>query len=312
MAFHQGIPVLDLAPVLFGMDVSALADDFARAYGELGFAYVVNHGIDEALTYAIFEANKVFHAQPDEAKQRIALDARHRGYIAPGAVTDVTSTLAEVTRPNLSESFMMMREDPAPIEGVYLSGPNQWPDLPGFRNICETYHAALSELGHRLMQIALRAAGADMIAGMAGFETPTTWLRLLHYPPRPDAVPEDLWGAAPHVDFGALTILAQDRVGGLEVQEPGGDWLPVQPYPGAFVVNVGTMLHRMSNGRLRATPHRVINQQGAERYSVAFFYDPHVKTEVAPLPGTGDPAFAQERFGDFLQAELGASYTRHK
>jgi isopenicillin N synthase-like dioxygenase len=306
------IPVLDLAPALFGMDINPLADEFARAYGDLGFAYVENHGIDEALIYAIFEANRVFHDQPPEAKMAVALNALHRGYIPFEASTDVTSELAEVTKPNLSESFMMMREDVAPLPGAYLSGPNQWPDLKGFRNICETYHAALCELGQRLLQIALRACGADMQAGMAGFETPTTWLRLLHYPPRPEAAADDLYGSAPHVDFGALTILAQDNVGGLEVQTPEGDWIAVPPRPGSFIVNVGGMLNRMSNGRLRATPHRVINPEGAERYSVAFFYDPHVSTLVAPLPGTDTPRFEPLHFGDFLQGELGASYERHK
>lgn len=291
-------------------DTTALADQFAQAYGEVGFAYVINHGIDEALTYAIFEANRVFHEQPLADKMRVALNDAHRGYVAIDTSTDVNSKLAEVTRPNQSESFLMMREDARPDPGVFLSGPNQWPDLPGFRNICETYAGALTQLGQKLMQVALKACGADMTAGMAGFEVPTTWLRLLHYPPRPDA-PEGLYGSAPHTDWGGLTILAQDRVGGLQVQTPAGEWVDAPPMPGAFVVNVGDMLHRMSNGRLLSTPHRVINRSGQERFSVPFFYDPHVNTVVAPLPGTGEARFAPVHYGDFLRGELGAAYQAH-
>jgi isopenicillin N synthase-like dioxygenase len=81
---------------------------------------------------------------------------------------------------------------------------------------------------------------------------------------------------------------------------------------GSFVVNVGDMLHRMSNGRLRSTPHRVINRSGRERYSCPFFFDPHVNTVIEPLPGTGTPRFKAQKFADFLRSELEASYQAHK
>lgn len=82
--------------------------------------------------------------------------------------------------------------------------------------------------------------------------------------------------------------------------------------PDAFVVNVGDMLHRMSNGKLLSTPHRVINASGRERYSIPFFFDPHVTTEIAPLPGTGTPKFDPLNFGAFLRNELESGYDAHK
>ena len=310
MTDFSSIPVLDASALMFGGDMAPLAREFAKAYGEVGFAYITNHGIDEALIYAIFEANRVFHDLPLEAKMQVALNENHRGYIPLGTSTDVNSSLADVTKPNQSESFMLMREDARADPETFLSGPNQWPDMPGFRNICQTYATALTQLGSRLMQVALLAMGAEDMAGMAAFETPTTWLRLLHYPPRPDAA-DDLYGAAPHTDYGALTILAQDPVGGLQVQTPDGEWVDAPPLPGAFVVNVGDMLHRMSNGRLRSTPHRVINASGRERYSVPFFYDPFVNTQISPLPGTGTPRFSPVHYGDFLRDELQAGFAQH-
>ena len=87
---------------------------------------------------------------------------------------------------------------------------------------------------------------------------------------------------------------------------PTGSWIDAPPMKDAFVVNVGDMLRRMSNGRLRSTPHRVINATGRERYSVPFFFDPHVSTEIAPLPGAGEPKFEPIHFGDFLKRELEA------
>jgi isopenicillin N synthase-like dioxygenase len=133
----------------------------------------------------------------------------------------------------------------------------------------------------------------------------------LHYPPLPEGSPTDLYGSAPHTDFGCLTILAQDNVGGLQVQSPNGHWLDVPKIENSFVVNVGDMLHRMTNGLLKSTPHRVINHSGLERYSCPFFYDPNVNLDVMPLKGTGEPKFSALNFGNFLKKELGASYQKH-
>lgn len=297
------IPVLDLtAP-----DIEA---QFFKAYHEVGFAYLTQHGIPDTQRAALFDASRAFHALPEASKRQIEVDGTHRGYIPMAASTDVTSTLAKVTKPNQSASFMMMREDAVADPDIYLSGPNKWPDLPGFRETLEAYHAAMCALGDKVMRIALRSIGASNEA-MALFEPPTTWLRLLHYPAMPDHSPDDLYGSAPHTDFGALTFLATDDVGGLQVQSPDGTtWLDVPPRPDAFVVNVGDMLHRMSGGALRSTPHRVINRTGRARYSCPFFYDPHVSATIAPLVGSS--SLAPLNFGDFLRRELQASYDAHK
>jgi len=311
VAEFTSIPILDLAPLIAGEDTTDLARDFVRAYGETGFGYVVNHGVDETLRQAVFDASARFHALPSATKDAIALDPRHRGYIAINPSTDVNSDLAEVTKPNQSASFMMMREDAAICSDVYLSGPNQWPELDGFREACEAYADAMTDLGRKLMGLALDALNIEDRSVLAAFETPTTWLRLLHYPPQPAQAPEDLYGSAPHKDFGCLTLLAQDDVGGLQVQTPAGSWVDAPPVSGALVVNVGDMLHRLSNGRLLSTPHRVINASGRERYSVPFFFDPHVSADIAPLAGTGEPRFAPINFGEFLRSELEAGYDAH-
>ncbi|WP_171174283.1 isopenicillin N synthase family oxygenase [Ruegeria sp. HKCCD8929] len=289
-----------------------IATEFRAAYGTTGFGYIEDHGVDPALVEGVFDASRRFHALPLAEKMAIAVDRTHRGYIPINTSTDVNSTLADVTKPNQSASFMMMREDVAADPDVYLSGPNRWPDLPGFRETLEAYTAAMSELGLRLMKIAMQAVEITDFSALEAFGIPTTWLRLLHYPPQPQASPDDLYGSAPHTDFGCLTLLAQDDVGGLQVKTPGGAWVDVPKRPGSFVVNVGDMLHRMSNGRLLSTPHRVINRSGRERYSCPFFYDPHVNTVIEPLPGTGSPQFPPLLFADFLRGELEAAYDAHK
>ena len=308
------IPVIDLARPPAEVRAELLA-----AYGEVGFAYLVSHGIETALVADVFAASQRFHALPVEAKLAIGLNDRHRGYIPINTSTDRNSELATVTKPNQSESFMMMREagpdDPAVTAGHYLAGPNQWPELSGFRATLERYQVAITELGARVVGLFFDALGAEDGSDLVEqwFDPATTWLRLLHYPPQEPQ--PDLYGSAPHVDYGAVTILAQDEVGGLQVLAADGRWLDVPHRPGSFVLNTGSMMVRWSNGRLKATPHRVINRSGRERYSVPFFYDPAVTAVVEPLPCCIDarrpPRFEPELFGDFLRRELSAGYDRH-
>ena len=311
-AEHIALPIIDVRSINEEIPSSELTYSFYQAYNKLGFSYIVNHGIDPTLVESIFEASIRFHGLPLNDKIKVNLDHKHRGYIAINTSMDVNSQLAKVKKPNQSASFMMMREDKVESEDVYLSGPNQWPELAGFRTNLEKYNSELEKLAYKLMRLALLSAGVQDLSVMAKFVPPTTWLRLLYYPPLATSSSQDLYSSAPHTDFGCLTILAQDDIGGLQVQSPDGVWLDVPKLENSFVVNVGDMLHRMTNGRLRSTPHRVINKSGQERYSCPFFYDPHVSLNVKPLRGTGEPKFNAINFGEFLKKELGASYEKHK
>ncbi|MEM7379133.1 MAG: 2-oxoglutarate and iron-dependent oxygenase domain-containing protein, partial [Pseudomonadota bacterium] len=228
------VPEIDVSALTRGGDTCALAQRFVAVYRDTGFAYITGHGVDPALRAAVFDASRRFHALPLEDKLALSLDANHRGYIAINTSTDVTSDLAEVTKPNQSASFMLMREDATADPAVYLSGPNRWPALDGFRVACEAYVAAMTALSRRLLALAYEGLGVTDAAALRAFDTPTTWLRLLHYPPQPHQAPDDLYGSAPHRDFGCLTLLAQDDVGGLQVQTPAGAWVDAPPVPDAF------------------------------------------------------------------------------
>ena len=322
MTDFSEIAVLDLSP-LYTNDpegVERLAARFLKAYSTAGFAYISYHGIPDELVEKVFQASERFHALPFEEKMKVALDKNHRGFIPINTSTDVNSKLANVKRPNQSESFMIMREDSADCPDVsqntYLAGPNQWPELADFQEQVSAYHDAMSLLGNRLIYLAAIALGMDPTQLLTPFRTPTTWLRLLYYPPTNPIDGDDLYGSAPHTDFGALTILAQDDIGGLQVQTPSGAWINAPHIPGTFVVNVGDMLHRWSNGVLKSTPHRVINQSGQPRYSCPFFFDPHVSTEISPVmecvSETYPALFPNLNFGRFLRNELEASYDSHK
>ena len=306
------IPKIDISEIEEKEFSRTLLQDFFSAYNKYGFGYIINHGIEKTLIEQLFQVSKQFHSQPLSEKMRVALDHNHRGYIAINTSTDVNSKLADVKKPNQSESFMMMREDKSELPDVYLSGPNQWPKLENFKEVLEKYTFKMTKLGRNLMRLALLSSGVKDLSVMQSLDMPTIWLRLLHYPPISKNSPSDLYGSAPHTDFGCLTILAQDEIGGLQVQTREGEWIDVPKLEGSFVVNVGDMLSRYTNGLLRSTPHRVINKSGKERFSCPFFFDPHTNAVVQPLKGTGKPKFSPINFGEFLREELEASYEKHK
>ena len=253
---------------------SRAAEELDRAFSEVGFCYITNTGILSSIVTGVFEANQQFHALDAQTKNAIEINEYHRGYMAPKTSLIRTSSVAKVTRPNLSESFLMLHEvsPDAPEFGQPLQGPNQWPvNLLGFRGRVELYNRAMLKLARTITELVARALGLDDAHLLPYFERPTTWLRLLHYPPQPiDSEPEQ-YGAAPHTDYGFLTILAQDAIGGLQVRNRNGQWIDAAPLPDTFVVNVADMLARWTNDRWVSTPHRVRNLSTTDRYSVPFF-----------------------------------------
>jgi len=307
------IPVIDLQ--LPDPDV---IDAIIDAYSHIGFAQVVGHGVTADTISDAFDASSRFHALPLDHKMSIALDHNHRGYIADGTAVDRSSEVVAATAANRSESFMMMREDAPDSDevrrGTPLAGPNQWPDIAGFREAVTACHDAMRVVALELIHIVDDALGAEGTLRRA-YAVPTTWFRLLHYPPVASTAPQDQFGSAPHTDFGGLTLVAQDTTGGLQVAAPDGGWLNVDPIPDAFVMNAGSMLHRWSNGRMLATPHRVDNRSGQRRYSCVLFCDPHMNTVVEPLPSCIDnttPAVHEPvLFSDVVAHHLGAIYTQH-
>jgi isopenicillin N synthase-like dioxygenase len=314
----SAIPVVDVSALADGADPAVRARTVAelgRVLETIGFAYLAGHGVPEELVEAMRAQSRRFHALPMDAKLRIKQNAAHRGYMPFSTSTIVTSTVAKVTRPNQSESLMVMHEvaadDPRMVRGDPLAGPNQWPDaLPEIRAVALAYMDAMTALGRRIAVALAEALGLPGDTFVRHFAEPTLWLRLLHYPQQEDE--PDLYGSAPHTDYGFVTLLAQDDVGGLEVRNKAGDWIAAPPIPETFVMNVADILQRWSNGRFASTPHRVRNLSGRERYSQPFFFDPSLDTVVecpAPLLGPGEaPRHPPVRYGDYVMERLDKNY----
>lgn len=278
-----------------------LAASLHATLRDVGFAYVTGHRVAGDLIADLRRQSELFFARPSAEKARLAINDWHRGYMAPNSSTIVTSSVAKVKKPNQSESFMALHElaedDPDLLAGKPLQGPNQWPEgQPAFRAAALAYMAAMEDLARRLTAIIALGLGLPETTFDPYFARPTIWLRLLHYPPQP--AEDGLFGSAPHTDYGFLTLLAQDEVGGLEVRNAEGRWIPAPPVPDSFVLNVGDILARWSGGRLTSTPHRVINRSGRERYSQPYFFDPSLDAIIAPLADATGTAIDPVRFGD--------------
>ena len=305
------LPVISIA----GVSETVLARQFDQAFRETGFCYIRDIGVPQALVDDVFDASRRFHALPRAAKDAIAMNRYHRGYMAPKTSVIETSTVATVTKPNDSESFMLMHEVPEddPRFGRPLDGPNQWPDLAGFRPAAEAYDRAMLAFCQRFLRPLALALSLPVDWFAPYFDQPTTFLRLLHYPPRTADAAADAFGSAPHTDYGFVTVLAQDDRGGLEVRRRDGTWLAAEPIPGTWVVNVADMLARWTNGRWQSTPHRVMNVSGTDRYSCPYFFDMSMDAVVGVVP-TCDDAGAPPavRYGDYLMERLDRNYAYRK
>ena len=249
MESFESIPIIDIGGLekAKGAKIYRLVQQIRKIYGEIGFAYIVNHNIDPYLIEDLFQKSHEFHSLPYETKMKIELNELHRGFIPINTSTDRNSNLAVVTKPNQSESFIMMREafanDPAVQNGDYLAGPNQWPlEIQGFRETLTSYFDAMTSLCQKICSVIAIALGTDPVSFAAEFEPPTTFLRLLKYPPSPPDTPNEIYGSAPHSDFGCITLLAQDKTGGLQVMNRQGYWINSPYIKDTFVMNLLVLL----------------------------------------------------------------------
>lgn len=277
------IPVVDLA----GPE-EAIAAQWRHAFEEVGFAYVVNHGVEAGLIASAFAAARDFHAQPIEAKAALKINAHNIGYLALKGATTRHSQLNANNKPNLNEAVFFKRElaadHPDVVGGVPFRGLNQWPaGLPGFRETVLAYCAAMEGLGKRLLPLYARALDLPPGYFAEAFAEPMYTLRMSHYP-RQDVVEENEFGLAPHSDTSFMTLLAENEVPGLSIRLPNGEWVEAPVLKGSILVNGGDMLRRWTNERFLATPHRVINRSGRERYAIPFFMDCSYRHTMECLP----------------------------
>jgi isopenicillin N synthase-like dioxygenase len=291
------IPIIDLTGTFSSdaRDRVTIARRVGAASREIGMFYVTEHGISASLIAAQFALARAFFELDADEKRAIEVSRSScfRGYEAFG-----TQTIDAAAPGDLKEGFIMGPEltpdHPHVLAGYPNTGANLWPRRPaGFRRQMEAYVAAINGLGRRLA--ALLALSLDVPEGYfsSALAEPLTYSQMLCYPPVPSDTGSKRLGAGAHVDWGLFTILLQDDVGGLEILTPDTGWQPAPPIRGSFVIILGEMVLRLTDGRYRSAKHRVVkNTSGHSRYSMPTFFDPDYDYRVACVPTCVAPGHA--------------------
>ncbi|MBF9036241.1 isopenicillin N synthase family oxygenase [Rhodobacterales bacterium HKCCE2091] len=279
------IPRID-ARLLAAGDAATVAALSAGAT-ETGFLTVHSTAIPRARVEEVLAAYRDFFHQPAEAKARVdmARTGSNRGWGGPGS-----EQVDPMANPDYKEVFdcglELPPDDPVAALGLPSYAPNLWPDAPeGFAATLRGYYRDACAVALDLLGGIAGAIGEDAGFFADKFTRPMALLRGNWYPPRPDWAGAKDFGIAAHTDYGCLTLLATDGAPGLEVLDRSGAWIPVQAPPGEFVINFGEMLEIWTNGRVKATLHRVVGGP-EERISVPLFFNPDFDTNVAPI-GSG-------------------------
>ncbi|KAF8683097.1 hypothetical protein HU200_044954 [Digitaria exilis] len=306
-----GIPVIDLTPLTAGGDaaaVDALAAEVGAASREWGFFLVVGHGVPVDTVARATAAQRAFFALPAERKAALRRsEAAPVGYYESEHTKNIR---------DWKEVFDLVAHEPPPgaVPGGGVVYKNKLPeDLPGFREALEEYMAAMEELAFKVLELIACSLNLrpDRLHGF--FKHHTTFFRLNYFPPCPR--PELALGVGRHKDPGALTIVYQDDVGGLDVQRRSdGEWVRVKCVPDSFVINVGDTIQVWSNDRYESAEHRVSVNSAKERFSMPYFFNPSLNAVVEPLGelvGEDDPPrYSAYCWEDFLSTKLGSNYKK--
>ncbi|KAJ4482524.1 Clavaminate synthase-like protein [Lentinula aciculospora] len=321
----EEIPVIDFADASSSNPVRrmALAEKIRDACVNVGFFYITNHGIPEDIVTDAVEAGKKFFALPISSKMDLDIHKakNFKGY---------TALLGENTDPagrgDLHEGFDIGWEGHQPPRSIGqdilsrndggMSGTNIWPDLPGFKDPVLSYYHSVVEFGLKLFP--LFALALDLPENFFEDKTtkPAAIMRLLHYPPQsPSTLDNDgnEIGIGAHTDYECFTILWQDTISALQVQNTEGKWIDAVPIPGTFVLNIGDQLARWTNDVFKSTVHRAINKSGQERYSVPLFFGVDYDVLLKPIPScisSEMPAkYEVVTAGEYVKRRLQETYT---
>ncbi|MEM7753402.1 MAG: 2-oxoglutarate and iron-dependent oxygenase domain-containing protein [Pseudomonadota bacterium] len=278
------LPVIDISGLFSGDDAAKakVASELGAAARTSGFFYITGHGVPQAQVDAAFAASKEFHEMPRSFKMKYwsGFSTNHRGYVP---FEENGTEFPKVM--NFNEAWDMSYEAPADhpdyLAGWRMTGPNIWPDLPGWKDTISGYYDAVFNLGLRMLDALALELDIPAEELTRHITCPTSQLRLLRYVKNDMPQTKDMTGISAHSDFECFTILLQGAPG-LQVMNADDVWIEAPPIPGTFIVNIGDIFETWSGGQFKSTQHRVINT-GKERYSMPLFFGLDYHATVEPL-----------------------------
>ncbi len=287
--------------------------EFGDSFSRMGFAIVANHGVTEALRSELFEVAIKFFELDDASKQKyedLAL-AGQRGYISKNRESAKGQKV-----PDLKEFFHVGQTvtDGDPIKDTYPD--NIWPkEVSEFEEVCQKVYRTFENTGRNLLKAIALYLDLDEDYFDDKIHNGNSVLRLLHYYPleNVDDIPDGAVRAAAHGDINLITLLMGANAAGLQAQTLDGEWIDVNPAPNEIVINIGDMLARLTNDKLRSTIHRVVNPTDKEllkkpRYSTPFFLHPRADMDLTSLSSCINSArpkkYEDVTAGEFLEERL--------
>jgi isopenicillin N synthase-like dioxygenase len=311
---YDQVPSLDLTDFTSGnpQQKQKFVEKLGAAYNTIGFVAIRGHYLSEDLSAQLYTAIKKFFALPDEVKQKYEIPglAGQRGYIGKGKEHAKGRNTGD-----LKEFFHVgqLVEEDDPIKSEYPE--NVWPaELPEMEAIALEVYRSLEKTGVEMLRAIALYLGLDEHYFDSKVKHGNSILRPIHYFPieNPDAVPADAVRAAEHGDINLITLLMGASADGLQVLRHDGTWIPITALPEQLVVNVGDMLERLTNKKLKSTIHRVVNpprsRMNLPRYSIPFFMHPRSEVSLAALPQCIDEQHPKQweeiTAGDFLNQRL--------
>ncbi|MBL4665900.1 MAG: isopenicillin N synthase family oxygenase, partial [Sneathiella sp.] len=265
--------------------------------------YIKGHGIEKQQTERLYSAAREFFSLPEQIKQAVSIQKSdgYRGWSPIGS-----EKLEKGLPADLKESFDVGDDRPSDHPDSKFGNPfycaNLYPETPGLRSATESYFGDLLSVALKIMQAMALALDQKQDFFDQYFDHSTSILRMLHYLPAEHKSHPDQPGAGAHTDYGCLTILSQDDVGGLQIKHMNGQWIDAPPLDGCFVVNVGDMMCRWTNGEYKSTLHRVTGDLKSDRYSVPFFVEPNYDTVVQVLQSCIKPGM-QAKYPPVISGE---------
>ena len=307
----KNIPSVDLADFTEGNKETkaAFVKELGKAYEEIGFVAVKNHGLSDALCAELYTQVKGFFTLSKEEKEAYEIEglAGQRGYVSFGkehAKNKNEGDLKEFWH------FGQTVEDNDPIKEEYPDNV-QVNELPKFNAVGREVYQKLEATGREMLRAIALHLNLDENYFDAKIHNGNSILRPIHYPPITHE-PKDAVRAAEHEDINLITLLMGASADGLQVLNKSGEWISVTALPDQIVVNVGDMLQRLTNNKLKSTTHRVVNppreKWGTSRYSIPFFLHPRSEVSLNCLPSciseSNPKNFSDITAGEYLEQRI--------
>ncbi len=307
----MAIPVVDLSGFLSGdpQKKAAFVQALGKAYEDVGFVAVKNHGIPDALIADLYKYVQQFFALPLDIKKRYEIPelAGQRGYTSFGKEHAKGSDA-----PDLKEFFQFGQtvEDNDPVRSEYPSNVTVT-EVPQFSPVFFKAYRAFETSGTALLQAIALYLGLDEHYFDGQVHNGNSILRAIHYPPITQE-PKSAIRAEQHEDINLITLLVGASADGLQILTKQNEWVPVTSLPEQIVVNVGDMLQRLTNNKLKSTTHRVVNppreKWNTSRFSIPFFLHPKSRMSLACLETCIDAshpkAYPDATAGEYLDERL--------